>query len=188
MCEDYVSGSSAPWLCCLLWFIFPTESRFCGAYLFRFREKPFHSEEVDLSLVDGAVFFFQQICVLRMSSLCEINSRASLKNDLSFAGDWTRVPSIRKQMLFLWASRPRRSTVVEIITNIFGKSLTRHLLPGVIWNHFSKASWLVLDNIFFSTYKYQQFFSEQKTGSSVQVNSWLSKDGRGGFAMLKGHS
>ena len=42
--------------------------------------------ELHLSLIDGAVFFFQQIRVHQMSSLCEINSCASLKNDLSFAG------------------------------------------------------------------------------------------------------
>ena len=37
---------------------FPTESRFRGVYLFKLREKPFHSEEVDFfSSVDGAVFF-----------------------------------------------------------------------------------------------------------------------------------
>ena len=47
--------------------------------------------------------YCQQICILRMSSQCEINSRPILKNDV-LRWDWTRVPLIRKQVFFLWAS------------------------------------------------------------------------------------
>ena len=87
MCEDYVLGSSAPWLRCLLWFIFPTESSFSGAYLFRLREKTFALRKLPSFFSRWRhLLFCQKICVHWMSSLCKIYSCASPKDDLSFDG------------------------------------------------------------------------------------------------------